>query len=68
VYFEECDSKNNTSTCLTKEKKQEFLSASSHWILTIENSEKFMPDEYDPAKIVRGQSLIDWKPLSYTQR
>jgi len=27
-----------------------------------------MPDEFDPAKLVRGESLIDWKPLSYTQR
>ena len=39
-----------------------------NYLVTIENTEKFMAGEYDHAKVIAGESLITWRTISYTQR
>jgi hypothetical protein len=50
------------------EKKKEFFSKTEILIVTIENSEEFLAEEYDNARVITGESLIKWKSISYTQR
>ena len=65
--FEECNSY-SYKNCLGKEKKKEFFSKTNNYIVTIENSEKFMAEEYDHAKVITGESLITFRAFSYAQR
>jgi hypothetical protein len=50
------------------EEKKEFFSKKENLIVTIENSEEFMAEEYDNARVIAGKSEIKWRSLSYTQR
>jgi hypothetical protein len=36
--------------------------------VTIENSEKFIAEEYDPAKLIAGESFLTWRQFSNTHR
>jgi hypothetical protein len=65
--FEECDSQSEKN-CLSREKRKELFAKTPNALVTIENSEKFKAQEYDHAKVIAGESLITWRPLSYTQR
>ena len=56
LYFAECDS-SSSQNCLSKEKKKKFFAAfSSIWIVTIQNNEEFVNDEYDNTKVIAGES------------
>ena len=55
IIFAECDSKNDEN-CLSKEKKKEFFAKGDYFIVTIQNSEEFMAEEFDTAKVIAGES------------
>ena len=41
---------------------------SKNFIVTIENSEKFMAEEYDKSKVIDGESIMTLRQVSYTLR
>ena len=53
--FEVCDSQTNEN-CLSEQGKKELFTQQENYIVTIQNSEELVMDEYDATKIITGET------------